>query len=208
MRPKSSFLGTSDAFSYKYAEENNLKPVRKKWSKKKKAGVAIGSALAGAYLLSALSSGDALAPISALGEGAKKAPNIIFNKAKGGRFGNAFSVGAKGVEKAVQQTSADGAKNIWDLAKKPIIKDKTSEAAKRGFSDFGTGLTVGGGILAAHLVGDKILSDRRVKKSYNSKPLTNPGIDAYHKTKNIPWNDYARDFQSVSTQKMKENRGY
>ena len=201
----------------KLAEEDRDNSIekgsRRKISKKKKAAIAAGSLIGAAYLASAISAGDALAPFAAVGRGAKSVPNLMFKKMKDGRFGPGAQIGAKGISEAVRYTKPTSANlKVWELnpSRNSIPKnivDKASKGANNRIKDFATGLTIGGGILAAHVLGDKLLSKKKAKKvvrdSYNSVYLTNPGIDLYHQTKQFPVNQYINDAGMIMQERQK-----
>ncbi len=192
----------------KYAEVNDKSldttKKKKKLTNKQKAGIAIGTTVGALVLADILSKGDVFAPVRSVWSGAKEAPSAMFNKAERGDFGVGASVAASGVKKAVNRTKKEpnygwgnnqkSKSDSWTNGKSGGSKNDATNPILKGF---GLGSGVGAGILAAHILGDKILKNKQVKKSYDSKALTNKDIDRYHKTRFYPGKpviDIAKNF--------------
>lgn len=192
----------------KYAELNDKSldttKKKKKLTNKQKAGIAIGTTVGALVLADILSKGDVFAPVRSVWSGAKEAPSAMFNKAERGDFGVGASMAASGVKKAVNRTKKEpnsfyermqnSNKNSSNNKSGGGSKNDTTNPILKGF---GLGSGVGAGVLAAHILGDKILKNKQVKKSYDSRALTNKDIDKYHKTRFYPGKpvvDMAKNF--------------
>ena len=189
----------------KYAEEasdestmSQVKP-KKKLTKKQKIGIAAGTTLGALYLTDAISKGNALAPFHSAWSGIKQVPHIVFNKAESGAYGPEASVVAGGVKKATQKSSQKSPKDVYETMRNYSGKNNGNNKGESSgnkkskenigsdiFKNFANGAAQGAGVLAVHILGDKLLRSRQAKKSFDSKAVSNRDVQLYHKTKNYP----------------------
>ncbi len=177
-------------------EEGIDKSKKKKpLTKAQKTAIGLGATVGALMLYDAIAKGNVLAPFRDIASGVKKVPNAIFNNAKGGNFGPGAAVVANGLDQAVRNTK----KPATDFYSMGNLGGGKQEKFNSGVpvAEFAKGLSLGGGVLAAHLLGEKVLKNKSVKKSYESKALENKAIRDYHKSKrvNLP---YYNDMKNVA----------
>jgi hypothetical protein len=78
------------------------------YKKKQKAlAIGIGSTVGALCLASALTTGNALAPFEIMAKGIKRAPGLLFDRAKNNQYGGTARTLANGLDKAVKQTKVE-----------------------------------------------------------------------------------------------------
>ena len=98
-------------------ELSNKERAEQARKRAKAVAIGTGATLGAICIASALSTGNALAPIESLIGGVKKTPGNMFNKAKGYAFGPAAGIAANGIDKAVRGTKVPDTGSLYNLRK-------------------------------------------------------------------------------------------
>lgn len=172
---------------------------RKPLTKAQKTAIGLGATVGAIMLYNIATTGNVLGPLRAAESGIKKAPNAVFNSAKSGNFGPGAAVVANGLGQAVGGTKKP-ATDFYSMGNSGGNKQEKFNSGVP-IAEFAKGLSLGGGILAAHLLGEKVLKNKSVKKSYESNALQNKAIKDYHKTKkvNLPYYNDVKNVADVLT---------